>query len=335
MNLTSSTLKNRAKIKLQGLYGQSLLVSLIYSLCLSAVSSIGTASTFLTNGLPMLKDLLSSIENGSGFSGEDMFRFQVSFSPLSSIGGVATLLVAGPLAVGVAHYFLRVTDRNNPQIADLFAEFKNFGNTVVLSLLIGFFTFLWSLLFIVPGIIAALRYSMAPYIMAEHPEIKPLDALKMSKEMMDGHKGQYFMLHLSFIGWYLLGILTCFIGLLFLTPYVETAAAEFFNEVSGKNVQKMQAGVDPNGEAAYPGYAQPQDGFNGYAQPQNNSYTGYAQPQNNSYTGYAQPQNNGGYQGYTGGAPAAPQQPFGGYTQTNPPTPADDAAPRQPGPDAQ
>ena len=295
MNLSSSILKNRAKLKLQGLYGQSLLVSLVYSLCISALSSAGTAVSFFTGGLPMLKDFLSSMENG-GYGGglfeDGGLQYQISVSPFATIGGLATILVMGPLSVGMAHYFLRVTDRNNPQIADLFAEFKNFGNTVVLNLLTGLFTFLWTLLFIIPGVIAAISYAMAPYIMAEHPEIKPLDAINMSKQMMRGNKGKYFALQLSFIGWYLLCLLTLGIGFLFVAPYVSAATAEFFNEVSGKNVEKMNAGVSPDGPDPFfggaftqqAGYAQPQ-GFNGYAQPQQNN-GGYAQPQ--GYNGYAQ-----------------------------------------------
>ena len=305
MNLSSSALKNRAKLKLQGVYGQSVLVSLLYSLCLSAVSSSSGVFTAFTGGLPILKEVFSAMENGGynpDFSGGGAFNFQLSFNPLSSIGGVAMILVAGPLAVGLAHYFLRVTDRANPQPGDLFAEFKNFGNTVLLNLLIGIFTFLWSLLFIIPGIIAGLSYAMAPYIMAEHPEIGPMDAIRMSKDMMRGNKGDYFLLHLSFIGWYLLCVLTLGVGFIFLTPYVETAAAEFFNEVSGKNVEKRNAGIDPDGPAHFNGDA-PQQNNSGYAQPRQ-GYTGYAQPQ--------QPQDFGGYA-------QQPQQPqsYGGYTQAD------------------
>ncbi len=301
MNLSSSVLKNRAKIKLQGMYGQSLLVTLIYTMCISAVSSIGGVFTFLSSGLPMLKEAFSAMENG-GYSPDisgDGFNFQMSFSPFSSLASIAMLLVGGPMAVGLAHYFLRVTDRNNPQLGDLFAEFKNFGNTVLLTLLTGIFTFLWSLLFIIPGIIAGLSYAMAPYIMAEHPEIGPMDALRMSKDMMRGNKGDYFLLHLSFIGWYLLCVLTLGVGFIFLSPYVETAAAEFFNEVSGKNVEKRNAGIDPDAPAPFAGgiNAQQQGGY-GYAQPpyangatpsqETQDFGGFRQPQ--GFNGYAQPQ---------------------------------------------
>ena len=298
MNLSSSTLKNRAKLKLQGLYGQSLVVSLIYA-CIVSVCSSGSIAASFTNAFQSFEYM------DSGNMAADPFRFNVMFSPFSSIGTLAMFLLAGPLMVGLAHYFLHLADRNNPQINDLFAHFKNFGNTLVLYLLTTIFTFLWSLLFIIPGIIAAMSYAMAPYILAEHPEIKASDAIKMSKDMMKGHKGEYFVLQLSFIGWYLLCILTFFIGFIFLSPYVSAAQAEFFNEVSGKNTEKRRMGIDPDGTAPAPG------GYTGYGQPQqNNGYTGYSQPQDNGYTGYTAPQDNGhtGYTGYS--SPENP--PYGG-----------------------
>ena len=301
MNLSSSTLKNRAKIKLQGMYGQSLVVTLIYSLIISFCSG-GSIVSSVTNAFRISSQAFESMEGGYG----EVFspvNFNVSITPFSSIGAIALFLLAGPLMVGMAHYFLHLADRNNPQINDLFGHFKNFGNTFVLYLLTTIFTFLWSLLFLIPGLIAGISDAMAPYILAEHPEIKASDAIKMSKDMMRGHKGEYFVLQLSFIGWYLLCILTLGIGLFFLSPYVSAAQAEFFNEVSGKNTEKRNMGIDPDGAApapgGYPAYGQPQqnNGYNGYSQPQDNGntgYNGYTAPQDNGntgYTGYSSPEN--------------------------------------------
>ena len=257
MNLSSSTLKNRAKLKLQGLYGQSLIVTLIYTAIVSVCSSGSIASSVSTAF--QAGEWYEAM--GSNAMAASPFNFSVVFNPFASIGSLAMFLLAGPLTVGMAHYFLHLADRNNPQINDLFAHFKNFGNTFVLYLLTTIFTALWSLLFIIPGIIAAISYAMAPYILAEHPEIKASDAIKMSKDMMKGHKGEYFVLQLSFIGWYLLCILTLGIGFIFLSPYVSAATAEFFNEVSGKNMEKRRMGIDPDGTAPAPGY-------NGYGAPQ-------------------------------------------------------------------
>lgn len=320
MNLSSSILKNRAKIKLQGIYGQSVVVSMIYTFIISLLSSGGAMFSVFSSG--GLESFFSAVENGlngdpGAASSSNPFYYNVSYSPLSSIGTLAVLVLSGPLMVGVAHYFLHVADRNNPQLNDLFGEFKNFGNTFVLYVLTTLFTCLWTMLFIIPGIVAAISYSMAPYIVAEHPEIKASDAIRMSKQMMQGHKGDYFILQISFIGWGLLCLLTCGIGFLFLEPYISAANAEFFNEVSGKNVEKRNMGIDPDGTGTFfgdgAGYGQPGAAYDG---------TGYPQQTNvGGYTGYpGQDTAPGGYAGYSQPGSAAPNG-YAGYTQPDSTTP--------------
>ncbi|MPN61797.1 hypothetical protein SDC9_209541 [bioreactor metagenome] len=95
------------------------------------------------------------------------------------------------------------------------------------------FVILWSLLLIVPGIIAAIRYSMCFYILADNPDIGIMEALNESKRMMRGNKWKYFCLNLSFIGWGLLCICTVGIGFLWLTPYVETSVIAFYDIANG------------------------------------------------------------------------------------------------------
>jgi len=116
-------------------------------------------------------------------------------------------------------------------IEDMFYGFQTFVPSFVLQLLTTIFVLLWLLLFIVPGIIKALAYSMAPYILADNPEMSGLDAINASKEMMQGHKGRLFCLLFSFIGWFLLAILTFGVGFIFLAPYVATAKAEFYQDL--------------------------------------------------------------------------------------------------------
>ena len=95
-------------------------------------------------------------------------------------------------------------------------------------------TFLWSLLFIVPGIIASYRYALAPYLMAENPDMGVMEAIARSKELMNGSKWRLFCLQLSFIGWSLLCVLTLGIGYLWLAPYQNAAEAAFYLEVTGR-----------------------------------------------------------------------------------------------------
>lgn len=155
------------------------------------------------------------------------------------IGSPVAIILGGALTIGASVFFLHNADRQQTDISDLFTPFKQqFGNSIIYFIVYSLLVTLWSLLFIIPGIIAGFAYAMTPYILAEHPEISAVNALKMSKDMMQGNKGRYFCLQLSFIGWVLLSFLTFGIGLFFLIPYVQAANAEFFNEVSGKNAQR-------------------------------------------------------------------------------------------------
>jgi uncharacterized membrane protein len=124
-----------------------------------------------------------------------------------------------------------------------------FWKGFVMQFMTGLFIFLWTLLFIIPGIIAAYRYSMTSYILLENPDMPVMDAIRRSKEMMDGNKGRLFCLDISFIGWWLLCILTCGLGFLWLYPYMNAATVAFYNEVSGKNYYRYQSqnGYNNNG----------------------------------------------------------------------------------------
>ena len=161
------------------------------------------------------------------------------------IGGTASnfpfggVLVSGPLGIGMASYFLKMSRNKETKIEDLFTGFQNFGNTFLLGLLQIIFIFLWSLLLIIPGIIAALAYSQSFYIMADEPNIAPMDALKKSKEMMVGYKLELFFLGLSFIGWILLCLLTLGLGFLWLTPYMQATFTQFYLELKGDQNEEL------------------------------------------------------------------------------------------------
>jgi uncharacterized membrane protein len=94
---------------------------------------------------------------------------------------------------------------------------------------------------IVPGIIAAFRYSMAFYILKDHPEISPMEAIRRSKEMMVGQKWRYFVLNLSFIGWALLCILTLGIGFLWMHPYISVTNSHFYDELRNRSADAIKS----------------------------------------------------------------------------------------------
>jgi uncharacterized membrane protein len=163
-----------------------------------------------------------------------VFLYSIIIGAVSSVpilGYIAYFILMGPFVFGLAVYFLQLTRGQRPELSVMFSGFQQFGVTLVLFLLVSIFTFLWSLLLIVPGIIAALRYSMAFFILSDNPGMSAMEAIRQSAEMTKGHKGKLFMLFLSFIGWYLLTILTLGIGLLWLAPYVQTSMAAFYEQL--------------------------------------------------------------------------------------------------------
>lgn len=160
-------------------------------------------------------------------------------------GGIVGILVAGPLIFGLCAYFLRTVRGERPDLPVMFSGFQQFGSTLVLYIVSSILIFLWTLLLIIPGIIASLRYSMAYFIMHDNPGISALDAIRASKEMMHGYKGKLFLLMLSFIGWAILCVITFGIGYLWLGPYVYTSLAAFYEDLRSRHQFTPGGMADP------------------------------------------------------------------------------------------
>lgn len=148
------------------------------------------------------------------------------------VGSLATSIVLTPaFSFATIAIYLGLTAGKKPVVADTFKGFQHFWVSFKTTFLVGLFTTLWSLLFVVPGIIKALSYSQAMYIVAENPEVDAMEAINRSKKMMDGHKMDLFVLQLSFIGWALLGMLTFGILYIWLIPYMNATMANFYNSI--------------------------------------------------------------------------------------------------------
>lgn len=186
---------------------------------------------------------------------------------------IATIIIGGAAKLGYAVFNLKLVDNKDAAVSDLFSQFHRLGSGFCMHFLMGLFISLWSLLFVIPGIIKRFSYAMTPYILAENPGMGALDAITESRRMMDGNKWRLFCLGFSFIGWSLLcaapALIGCvivsviaavsgnmltllwaipcfiptFIGSLFLTPYMEAAYAAFYREVSGYTSSAMDEGV--------------------------------------------------------------------------------------------
>ena len=154
-------------------------------------------------------------------------------------------LVGHTARLGLLRCRVARIDGEQASASALFSGFGEFfWKALWLKILKALFIFLWSLLFIIPGIIAAYRYAMADYALCENPEMSARDALRESARMMKGNKWRLLCLRLSFLGWHILSLFTLGIGTVFLAPYTGQAEAVFYHHVSGRAaVRKMVEGL--------------------------------------------------------------------------------------------
>ncbi len=174
----------------------------------------------------------ASLENRWGLGIGVMLLYQVVLSAAQY--AFAGLIIAGPMSVGLCQVFMALARRTEARVGQLFDGFNRFGTALAAYLLMTLYILLWTLLLIVPGIIATYAYAMTFFILADDPTVKASDALSRSKAMMDGNKWKLFCLQCRFIGWALLCLLTCGIGLLWLAPYVQASLAHFYDDVRGQ-----------------------------------------------------------------------------------------------------
>lgn len=152
--------------------------------------------------------------------------------------GILSVIVLGPIACGVnACYLKNARDKQKMDVANMFAPFNvDFGGTVLLGLLTDVFVALWSLLFVIPGIVKAYAYSMSYYIKADHPEYDWRQCMDESQRLMKGHKGELFIQDLSFIGWSFIGALCAGVGFLWVNAYADATKAEFYQDLIGASI---------------------------------------------------------------------------------------------------
>jgi uncharacterized membrane protein len=146
-------------------------------------------------------------------------------------GKILSLVISGPFLLGMTIFSLSLSRNHEVRIEHIFEGFKKFSTALGAYLLMVLFIVLWSLLLIVPGIVAAMAYSQVFFLIAEDGSIGPLEAIKKSKEIMNGNKWKYCCLWSRFTGWFILSILTAGIGFLWLAPYMAVAMAKFYDDI--------------------------------------------------------------------------------------------------------
>lgn len=154
---------------------------------------------------------------------------------LQTVASVGSFLIAGPLELSLSIVSLNAVRGFELKIETIIEGFHDFVRALVLYLLIGIFVFLWSLLFVIPGIVMSYAYSMSYFIMRDNPNMSANEARKLSIEIMRGNKWRLFCLQFSFIGWFILSMFTLGILLLWVVPYYRTAMACFYTSLTQCN----------------------------------------------------------------------------------------------------
>lgn len=159
------------------------------------------------------------------------------FLVVFALGVGVNVFLLNPVEVGTRRYFVK-NETENASLKEMGVSFSNsYLNVVKTMFLRDLFTILWTLLFVIPGIIKTYEYRMIPYIVAENPDITSSEAFELSKKMMKGNKWKTFVLDLSFIGWHILSGLTLgLLGIFYVNPYLYQTNAALYNTLKDKNV---------------------------------------------------------------------------------------------------
>lgn len=244
--LRAADFRQRGREALAGDWGKAVGVGFVASLLGAATTAAGGGSTggsSNSEGIDSIADLNGVIPK----------EFQITFLAIASFLGFIALLFAilhfvigGAVTLGYVKFNLNLVDRKQASFSDLFSEFHRFGTAFLMQLLRRVFTFLWSLLFVIPGIYAAYGYAMTPYILLENPEMTANEAISASKELMNGNRWRLFCLEMSFIGWILVSVLFTFgIGVLWLIPYMEASTAAFYREIKAEKYGREEKKEEP------------------------------------------------------------------------------------------
>ena len=277
----SSNLRALGRNALAGKWQSAIIAVIVYTLCVQLPPAI--LNTLFGVDMGELYSMNMGYSYNVGVDGySTVYNSMPAYSPLS---GIYSLLVTGAMDLGLTLFFLAMFRRQIVGIGDVFLGFERYGKALGLFLFQGLFIVLWSLLFIVPGFIAAIRYSQAFFILADDPNKGIRQCMDESKMMMRGNKAKYFCMSLSFIGWailasipagvlsgisealYLSGFMTVLfdiVGALCMAPviaYMYSTQAGFYEILAGHLIKETQpAPIDP--EAIPAAMRQPQASVN-------------------------------------------------------------------------
>jgi len=217
---TNREIMARARAALSGNWGMSIIGNLLVSLLSSAFY------LFFLSILLYLYFVVYAVEPNQAM---DLIPAQARLAGLPI--ELLSTAVSTALMLGVCRFYLGIVQENEALLARLMHGFRRIFAAFFANLLRGIFIYFWTLLFIIPGIIATYRYAMTFYVLADDPTAGPLEAIRRSKQMMIGNKWKLFCLQCRFIGWFLLCLLTLGLGFFWFGPYVQASFAAFYEDV--------------------------------------------------------------------------------------------------------
>lgn len=155
---------------------------------------------------------------------------------ITIIGGIIGFIIIGPLQYGLCTFILNIIRKKEVSICDIFSGFngKIFVKSLIIMILRGISVGIGYFILIIPGIILSIMFSQSYFILVDNNKLSAIDCMKASCQMMKGNKKYLFVLILSFIGWFIIGQITCGIGLLWITPYYKITIGNFYNELNNK-----------------------------------------------------------------------------------------------------
>lgn len=228
--LTRAEIKSRAKESLKGQYWYAFGVTILVSVIVGLASSVFVAISTVMN--------MNAANGSTGASALAVVIFYLLYFAV-------IFLVALPLSIGMIRFFLNVCKGEKAQVSDLTYAYKsNLGNVILMLLKEIVFIWLWSLLFLIPGIIKTYQYFMIEYMVADNANLDRKRAFEITKAAMKGNKWRTFVLGLSFIGWILLCSITFGIGYLFLAPYMSATYAQYYLELKKTAIENGIATAD-------------------------------------------------------------------------------------------
>ena len=233
-----SALKEEARSCMRQSKTSPYIAALVYFLVTFVISELSSRLIFPTELIHVVIDPSA----GPQLYVAPEFYSRLYTEPFAYIINFMLELAGMMLAAGMVIFCLHAAKREENSVWNLVDGFALLWKLFLLNLLKSLFTFLWALLLVVPGIIAAYRYRLAIYLLLEHPDRRVMDCIRESKRLMDGRKMELFVLDLSFLGWWLLTIIP-FTGV-YVIPYMETTYAGYYLAVTGLDSRRCPGDMD-------------------------------------------------------------------------------------------